>query len=372
MSRLDPKIDFVFKQLLTRERVLLGDMLEGVLGRPLGLPTVVDAGIPGERRDDKGIALDVHAVLPDGSRANVEMQVRTSRTFAARLVFYGARNHSVQLRRGEGYETLTSTAVIAWVVKPLFPDLERLHTIFELRGLDTDVSLSGHLSAHLLQLSKPSVRSSARLPCYDAKVERWARFLNASDDAALDRLAAEDPIMNLATHTLDELSADPDVRFRAMRHADALAFQRMELLDSRREGREDVLLKLLGLRFGPVPAEIRARVEAATLDELDTWVERVLTAATLDDVLAPPQLSEDPAIQRMARDRVDAIRLHRIDLLACRLEAEAKLLLKQLGLRFGPLSEATRARVAAATPEQLDTWVERVLTAATLDEVLAP
>jgi hypothetical protein len=45
--------------------------------------------------------------------------------------------------------------------------------------------------------------------------------------------------------------------------------------------------------------------------------------------------------------------------------------LKQLGLRFGPLSDATRALVEAATIEQLDTWAERILTARTLDDVLA-
>lgn len=177
------------------------------------------------------------------------------------------------------------------MVEPLFPALERLHTVFQRRGLDTNVPLSGHLSVHLLQLSKRPVSSPSRLACYDAKVERWARFLNASDDAALDRLAAEDPIMDLATHTLDELSADPDVRFRAIRRADAIALDKIERAAWRQEGetmgRAETLLKLLGLRFGSVPAEIRARLEAATLDQLDAWVERVLTAATLDEVLAP-------------------------------------------------------------------------------------
>ena len=53
-------------------------------------------------------------------------------------------------------------------------------------------------------------------------------------------------------------------------------------------------------------------------------------------------------------------------------EGEAKLLLKQLGLRFGPLSDTTRARVESASIEQLETWAERILTAKTLDDVLAP
>lgn len=99
MARPDPKLDFVFKQLLTRERALLGDMLEGVLGRPVGVPAVVDASIPGERRDDKSIALDVHALLGDGSRAGVEMQVTTPRALASRFVYYGTRaphEHLVQ------------------------------------------------------------------------------------------------------------------------------------------------------------------------------------------------------------------------------------------------------------------------------------
>lgn len=45
---------------------------------------------------------------------------------------------------------------------------------------------------------------------------------------------------------------------------------------------------------------------------------------------------------------------------------ERRLLLKQLRLRFGELSEAVTARVDAADSDQ----IERVLTAATLDEVL--
>ncbi len=84
------------------------------------------------------------------------------------------------------------------------------------------------------------------------------------------------------------------------------------------------------------------------------------------------QLSQDPAARRLARDRADAAIFYKMDLAASRLEGEARLLLKQLGLRFGGPSEAIRARVEAARSEQLDLWAERVLTAKTLDEVFAP
>ena len=48
---------------------------------------------------------------------------------------------------------------------------------------------------------------------------------------------------------------------------------------------------------------------------------------------------------------------------------EALLLQRQLTRRFGELSAAQQARLAAATPAQLEIWGDRVLDAQSLDEV---
>jgi predicted transposase YdaD len=52
-------------------------------------------------------------------------------------------------------------------------------------------------------------------------------------------------------------------------------------------------------------------------------------------------------------------------------KGKAELLIRQLGLRFGALSEATRAKIVHAPPERLDSWAERVITAQSLEEVLS-
>ncbi|MBK5964139.1 hypothetical protein CCR95_08585 [Thiocystis minor] len=52
-------------------------------------------------------------------------------------------------------------------------------------------------------------------------------------------------------------------------------------------------------------------------------------------------------------------------------EGEAKILLHLLTLKFGPPSEAVRARVQAADPDTLLAWSARVLTASGPDEVFA-
>ncbi len=46
------------------------------------------------------------------------------------------------------------------------------------------------------------------------------------------------------------------------------------------------LLRLLRLRFGELPEATVARVNAAGVPQLDLWTDRVITAASLADVLA--------------------------------------------------------------------------------------
>jgi predicted transposase YdaD len=56
------------------------------------------------------------------------------------------------------------------------------------------------------------------------------------------------------------------------------------VLEGRAEGRAHALTKLMTLRFGPPSTAQAARIEAATEQQLDSFIERVLTAPTPDAV----------------------------------------------------------------------------------------
>ena len=56
--------------------------------------------------------------------------------------------------------------------------------------------------------------------------------------------------------------------------------------EGRAEGRADFLARLLERRFGPIDDSVRARIEAATPDELLVFVDRVLDAPDVDSVFA--------------------------------------------------------------------------------------
>ncbi|MEX1367316.1 MAG: Rpn family recombination-promoting nuclease/putative transposase [Nannocystaceae bacterium] len=293
MHLLDPCNDLVFKLLLTRRPELLPDMLTGILERPILYATVINPTIPTGLPTDKEIALDIRAELDDGSRADVEMQRRIPPALRPRLVYYGARDYADQLDRGDGYHFLEPTAVVAWLVEPLFPKLG-FHPLFELRDRYTNARLSDHLAVHLLQLN---ALSRATTTGYAAIVQRWARFFLA-DPIELAKLASEDPIMSIAKQTLEELSRDPVTRRLARDREDARKLYLMDLavseangeakgkIEGKTEGKAEVLLELLQLRFGSVPEATRAKVDDAKLPQLDVWVARVLTAKTLEEVFA--------------------------------------------------------------------------------------
>jgi predicted transposase/invertase (TIGR01784 family) len=297
-ERLDPKLDIVFKLLLVRTQLLLVDMLEAVLGRPIASVTVLNPDILGELASDKRVVLDIRVTLADGARVDVEMQARTTPALRSRLVYYATRDHSSQLSPGDGYEELTPTVVIAWLVEPI-PELpHRLHTVYGLRAEHTNERFSDQLAIHVLQLSALPAEDTEEY-AVSPQVKRWARFLAARTDAEYEQLALEDPIMAIAKQALDELSQDPFAHRLARERADAVKLYQMDLVSWGRkarveglaeglaEGEAKILLKQLERRFGPPTGATRAHVQSASVEQLETWAERILDAQTLDEVLAP-------------------------------------------------------------------------------------
>lgn len=57
-------------------------------------------------------------------------------------------------------------------------------------------------------------------------------------------------------------------------------------LEGQREGQATLILRLLSQRFGKLPLRVIRRVRGGTLGDLDRWSERLLGAATLEEVFS--------------------------------------------------------------------------------------
>ena len=50
------------------------------------------------------------------------------------------------------------------------------------------------------------------------------------------------------------------------------------------QGEQNLLLRMLTRRFGSLPDDMRERLQSAVPEQLEEWGERLLDAATLEDV----------------------------------------------------------------------------------------
>lgn len=56
--------------------------------------------------------------------------------------------------------------------------------------------------------------------------------------------------------------------------------------ESEASANRSVLAKLLSAKFGELAAKVQSRLAAASNDELELWLERVLTANSLEGIFA--------------------------------------------------------------------------------------
>ena len=129
--------------------------------------------------------------------------------------------------------------------------------------------------------------------CPGSFVDRWGDVVREAWDAPdgvaairmifrcifeVDERLTVDELKRLATTTVGE-----DIEEEIVTLADRLREEGRQ--KGERTGERKLLLKQLTLRFGTLPDAALARVNAAGVEQLEAWAERVLTALTLAEVI---------------------------------------------------------------------------------------
>ena len=121
-------------QLLFNENVrLVEELLNGVLGRSdIRVITVETEKKFPALLLQKSVQLDVLATLNDGSKVNIEIQIKEAGADPFRSRFYHSIMDTNHLRRGESYNDLPCTYVIFITEKDIFGLGERIYTFTDL------------------------------------------------------------------------------------------------------------------------------------------------------------------------------------------------------------------------------------------------
>jgi predicted transposase/invertase (TIGR01784 family) len=298
---LDPTNDYVFKRLFADAPDVLVALINDL--RP-DLPAITSVEIlnptiePSEL-NRKYIILDVLARDAEGHCYNVEIQVRRYGAWHKRGLFYLARTLSKQLSAGEDYQELRASVGLHLLDFDLFTatDVERQQALwrFEMRDeCQPHVTLGNILQLNLIELTKAD-----RLDMPPGPLRDWITFFKHWREELAMATITHEPVKQ-AMSRIRELSADEKARQLAFERERALhdevsflnEARREGLREGRQEGRqqgrqegiERTLRKLITLKFGDIPEAASKRLEQATDEQLDTWVEQILTVNSLDDL----------------------------------------------------------------------------------------
>ena len=128
---VDPRNDTVFKALFSQDSFestcARNKLIEAFLGRKVTQSHLMNNELPIQNQGDKAITLDLHCLLEDKTRVNIEMQfAKTADSIEARVGHYLVRLASLQKLRGKIYSEIHDTYVILISDKTLYKDSEHL------------------------------------------------------------------------------------------------------------------------------------------------------------------------------------------------------------------------------------------------------
>jgi hypothetical protein len=181
---------------------------------------------------------------------------------------------------------------LAGTVAPFVPDFT--YVLDDLSKLD-DQALRQRALTDLARVALIVLQRCRDSHDPGAVLRPWAQTLIAVLAAPHGREA----LQLVARYTAEVSDATPELVYRFfvelgpqaeeifMTTADRLREQGMAqgMAEGRAQGIAATLTRLLNLKFGPLPAPALALIQGAAPEELERWIDRVLTANSLDEVL---------------------------------------------------------------------------------------
>ncbi len=243
-------IDFAFRKIFGKHgnEICLISLLNAVLDLPVPIASIVylNPFSYKEFQDDKLVCVDVKATDQNGRVFVVEVQIVVHESFAKRALYYACKNHSDQLKAGQGYSELKATYTICLLMRSLWKGKDRenqLHHHFRLVERFSGHILEDSIEIHTIELSKynrtmESVRDLSSL-------EQWCYWIKYSGDHTADELRELLPDLAFLQATnelvaIQEITQEKvmyDTREKAVRDHES------NLIDAMKEGLEEGLEK---------------------------------------------------------------------------------------------------------------------------------
>ena len=231
-----PTVDFCFAELMKNDKVRKGFIaaLLGVSPEEVEDTMMLPAALGGNWPDDKLGILDVHVLLADGTRMNMEMQVKYFECWDERVLFYMGRMFAGQIKKGEPYEKLQKCIHVSILDFVHFPHDDQCYRTIHFRDDKTGNVYSDKMEIQILELKKlpKEVRTGE-------DVILWMKFFSGKSREEFESVAKANEYLNEAYHTLRTMSADEKKRMEYEARDKALRDYNSQISSAERRGKEE-------------------------------------------------------------------------------------------------------------------------------------
>lgn len=201
---ISPKYDQCIKQLFRNTLVLkyfLSDILDIPVEEIKSLK-LLNTLLWRKYKNEKQGILDILVELEDGTRINIEMQLRISKSWDKRQVFYLSKMFTSDLQVGEDYARLKRCVAIS-ILDFNLTDREEYHNVYHLRDEDGNL-FSDILEIHTLELRKKLTGMG--------RMDDWIRLFNAKSREDLDMIKTNNPGILEAIREIKEMGLSKTLR----------------------------------------------------------------------------------------------------------------------------------------------------------------
>ena len=181
------KSDVLFKMVFVRYPNLLKRLVSVLLSIPLEAITyfeITNTEMPPEEIGKKFCRLDINMVV-NGSKVNLEIQIKDEGNYPERSLFHWARLYSSALPEGNDYSLLPKTIIVSILGFKLF-DCAEVHSEYGVLDVSRYTQLTDKLSLHFFELPK-----LASVDAIDTTSEKdlWLALFNAETEEELETLS---------------------------------------------------------------------------------------------------------------------------------------------------------------------------------------
>jgi predicted transposase/invertase (TIGR01784 family) len=244
-ERLNPLNDYLFRKTMGEkgdEEQLLS-FLNAVLKREEGnrlvsVEIIENRNLTAEIIGDKTSILDVRSRTGDGTRVNVEVQLRNLGNMDKRSLFYWSREYSRGLEAGQEYQELPAVIAVNIINFELMTETG-YHSIFHLwENSNKEVMLTDALEIHFVEMAK--FRKVKEKDIRNDALQRWLAYLDReSSEGLVEEVMSMDRGIQRAQEMAEYVANNKEALHEYQMREMALSDWASGVNRARREGRQE-------------------------------------------------------------------------------------------------------------------------------------